>query len=530
MKKIISILLCIALLSAFGTCFASAAGRIYYFDAAGSDANEGTASSPWRSVDGHDYSIGPGTQFLFRCGGTYDVCATLSVSGTADDPVVIGAWGEGDKPVLTCSGRKNVLTLLDCDHITVRDVEITAHEGGGIWIDTLQKQSKGFLIDNVTFRDMQNDRVMTSRDDFSSGAAAARAAVMVKGLPARSLYPVNDLTITNCEVYDAGNGMIVWGANKEADYNAAIDPVFDKGVRIENCAFHDMDAEAIVLGMCAGAFVTNCSAIRTCQGRGVDADGEVLYYTAPMWFWGSIDSTFDHCEIAYSENVGDGMAVDFDTYSHRCTYQYIYSHDNMRFMCNNPRLDGHYDNTVRYCLSVNDNRGSARVAVPSTKNEYGFRFYNNTIVNCADLLVIGMHSGLFANNIIVNRKGTRVEFDTFSRLSRGNTITANAYHGSFLPIGDLSGRYVDPRFAGTDMHDAQSFALSDRSPLIGKGIAVEDELTEDFFGNPLQGMPNIGCYAGAGVPSDACERHTTLRDLFVSVIGYLRAAMERLFH
>jgi hypothetical protein len=144
--------------------------------------------------------------------------------------------------------------------------------------------------------------------------------------------------------------------------------------------------------------------------------------------------------------------------------------------------------------------------------------------------VIGMHSGLFANNIIVNRKGTRVEFDTFSRLSRGNTITANAYHGSFLPLGDLSGRYVDPRFAGTDMHDAQSFALSDRSPLIGKGIAVEDELTEDFFGNPLQGRPNIGCYAGAGVPSDACERHTTLRDLFVSVIGYLRAAMERLFH
>ena len=92
------------------------------------------------------------------------------------------------------------------------------------------------------------------------------------------------------------------------------------------------------------------------------------------------------------------------------------------------------------------------------------------------------------------------------------------------------GGYVDPRFAGTDMHDAQSFALSDRSPLIGKGIAVEDELTEDFFGNPLQGRPNIGCYAGAGVPSDACERHTTLRDLFVSVIGYLRAAMERLFH
>ena len=530
LKKAVCILLCTTLLSVFGTCFACAAGRVYCYDAvAGDDANEGTESSPWKSVDGHDYTITPGTQFLFKRGGTYDVCATLSVSGTADAPIVIGAYGEGDKPVLTCAGRQNVLTLLDCDYITVRDVEITAHDGGGIWIDTREKASRGFVIDNVTFRDMQNDRVMTSRDDFSSGAAGARAALMVKGLPARTLYPVCDLTITDCEVYDAGNGMIIWGANREPNYEIAIDPVFDTGVRIENCAFHDMDAEAIVLGMCDSAYVTNCSAIRTCQGRGVDENGEILYFTAPMWFWGSVDSTFDHCEIAFSGNVGDGMAVDFDTYSHRCTYQYIYSHDNMRFMCNNPRLDGHHDNTVRYCLSVNDNRGSARVAVPSTKNEYGFRFYNNTIVNCANLFVIGMHSGLFANNIIVNTDGTRVKFDAFSRLLRGNRITANAYYGSILPLGDPAGRYVDPLFAGTDTADPQSFVLCDRSPLLGKGIAIEDDLTEDFFGNPLTGAPNVGCYAGAGVPSDVRPRHTALHNLIAFLVGYLRAEWDRLF-
>ena len=529
MKRAICILLSAALLAAFAVFFASAAGRAYYYDAAaGNDANDGTKASPWKSVDGHDYTITAGTQFLFKCGGTYDVCATLSVSGTADAPIVIGAWGEGKKPVLTCTGNRSVLTLIDCDYITVRDVEITAHDGGGIWIDTLQKESRGFTIDNVTFHDMQNDRVMTSRDNFAAGAAGARAAVMVKGLPARTLFPVHDLTITNCEVFDAGNGMIIWGANKEPNYETAIDPVFDQGVRIENCAFHDMDAEAIVLGMCAGAFVTNCSAIRTCQGRGVDENGEILYFTAPMWFWGSVDSTFDHCEIAYSDNVGDGMAVDFDTYSHRCTYQYIYSHDNMRFMCNNPRLDGHYDNTVRYCLSVNDNRGSARVASPSRQNEYGFRFYNNTIVNCANLFVIGMRNGLFANNIIVNTDGTRVKFDAFSRLSRGNTITANAYYGSILPLGDLTGRYVDPLFAGTDMHDPQSFVLCDRSPLLGKGIAVDDDLAEDFFGNPLTGRRNIGCYAGAGVRSDVLPRRTALHNLLAFLRGFLLEMWERI--
>ena len=504
---------------------AYAVGRAYYYDAvSGSDAGDGTEVSPWKTIYGHDYSaIAPGTQFLFKCGGVYDVCTSLTCSGAADAPIVIGAWGTGDKPVLTCSGWHNVLELIDCDYITIRDLEITAHDGGGIWIDTLQKESVGITIDNVTFHDMQNDRVMTSRDNFSAGAAGARAAVMVKGLPARTLYPVHDLTITNCEIYDTGNGTIIWGANREPDYTTAIEPVFDMGVRIEHCRYHDMDAEAIVLGMCDGAWVSDCSAIRTCQGRGVDANGEVLYYTAAMWFWGSVNSTFDHCEIAYSANVGDGMAVDFDTYSHRCTYQYIYSHDNVRFMCNNPRLDGHHDNCVRYCLSVNDNGGSARMSSPRTQNEIGVHFYNNTIVNCADMFIIGMRDGLFVNNIFVNMPGTRVQFDDFTRLSRRNTIRGNCYFGCILPVGDLFGRYTDPLFAGDDFGDPQSFVLSDRSPLLGKGVPVEDDLTEDFFGNALSERTNIGCYAGAGVQSDRRTHHMTPLEWLRSLALLLRS-------
>lgn len=518
MKRLLSVFLCVCLVLPFAFVSANAVGRAYYFDAAaGSDTGDGTAASPWKTIYGHDYSaIAPGTQFLFKCGGVYDVSTSLTCSGTQDAPIVIGAWGAGDKPVLTCSGWRNVLELIDCDYITVRDLEITAHDGGGIWIDTREKESVGVTIDNVTFHDMQNDHVMTSRDNFAAGAAGARAAVMVKGLPARTLYAVRDLTITNCEIYDTGNGTIIWGANREANYEVAIDPVFDTGVRIENCRYHDMDAEAIVLGMCDGAWVSNCSAIRTCQGRGVDENGEVLYYTAAMWFWGSVNSTFDHCEIAWSANVGDGMAVDFDTYSHRCTYQYIYSHDNVRFMCNNPRLDGHHDNTVRYCLSVNDNGGSARMASPRTQNEIGVHFYNNTIVNCADLFVIGMRDGLFVNNIFINSPGTRVKYDGFTRLIRHNTIRGNCYFGSIAPLGDLFGLYRDPLFAGSDPIDPASYMLSARSPLIGRGVPVDDGLTEDFFGNPLGERANIGCYAGAGVQSDR-------RPHIMSPLEWLRA-------
>ena len=138
----------------------------------------------------------------------------------------------------------------------------------------------GIVIDNVYFTDMQNYRV-TSRDDFSNGASGARAAVMVKGLPARSRYAVNELTIKNCEVYNCGNGFIIWGSwNDKQEWwcenEEDIDPVFNEGLLIEGCYLHEMDAEAVLVGMCDGALVTNCRAINSCQGPGTDENGVTI--------------------------------------------------------------------------------------------------------------------------------------------------------------------------------------------------------------------------------------------------------------
>ena len=272
---------------------------------------------------------------------------------------------EGEKPLLYTNNKTEVFKLFDCSYITISNLHIKAENGGGIWIDTLNQTSEGIIIDNVYFTDMQNYKVH-SRDDFSNGAAAARAAVIVKGLPARSRYAVNDLTIRNCEVYNCANGFMIWGSWNDSQTpwceEDEIDPVYNTGLLIEKCYFHEMDAEAVIVGMCDGALVTNCRAINCCQGEGVDENGEIEYFTAAMWFWGSENSTIQYCEIAGQKNVGDGMAIDFDSHTNNCTYQYIYSHDNMRFMCNNANYSGQHNNTVRYCLSVNDGGGRSKTS------------------------------------------------------------------------------------------------------------------------------------------------------------------------
>lgn len=513
MKKINKILCFLVAFSLAFSCagiFSYAAENdknYYYIDSVdGDDLNSGTdINSPVKTIWGiKNLEIKAGTHFLFKNGGEYDCAVTLSSCGTKENPIVISSYGEGEKAVLKTNEKTEVLRLFDCSYITVSDLHIKAPNGGGIWIDTLDQTSEGIVIDNVYFTDMQNYRV-TSRDDFSNGAAGARAAVMVKGLPARSRYAVNDLTIKNCEVYNCGNGFMIWGSWNDqqawwCENEEDIDPVYNEGLLIEGCYFHEMDAEAVIVGMCDGALVTNCRAINCCQGPGTDENGEILYYTAAMWFWGSENSTIQYCEIAGQKNVGDGMAVDFDSHSNNCTYQYIYSHDNMRFICNCPNYSGHNNNTVRYCLSVNDNGGRSRLSV--NPGEHGLKFYNNTIVNCADFYMIDMYDSVIANNIIAPAEGCVVVCDAADYFRDGNVFAGNCYYNTVNPFCDLGSKNTVPGFVSSNLTSIESFMLSADSPLIGAGIEVEgNDLTTDIFGNEITGN-NIGCYGADGEDSE----------------------------
>lgn len=507
--------------------FAQDETNYYYIDSiSGDDANSGTdIDQAVKTIAGlKDLVIGPGTHFLFRSGGQYECAVTLSSSGSKDNPIVISSYGEGEKPLLYTNERAEVFRLFDCSYITLSNLHIKAPNGGGIWIDTYNQTSVGITIDNVYFEDMQNYKVH-SRDDFSNGAVGARAAVIVKGLPAKSRYAVNDLTITNCEVYNCANGFIIWGSwndsqspwcEKEED----IDPIYNTGLLIKGCYFHEMDAEAVLVGMCDGALVTHCRAINCCQGEGLDENGNIEYFTAAMWFWGSENSTIQYCEIAGQKNFGDGMAVDFDSHTNNCTYQYIYSHDNIRFMCNCPNYSGHHGNTVRYCLSVNDNIGRATTA-SGASGEHEFSFYNNTIINCGEFQFRNIYNAYIANNIIVPINGSTIAYDI--NKSRNNVFENNCYYNVMTPLVDIGAVNIKPGFAGTDYTDPESFKLSAGSPLIGAGVSIPGT-DVDFYGNTIDSV-NIGCYGGTGTDTEYQPE-----GFFERIIRIIRNIFETLKH
>ena len=537
LKKTVSIMLTICIMISAISIVALATGtKTYYIDSInGDDAN--SAMSPEdavKTINGLKLDdVKPGDAFLFRNGGTYTEPIYINGwQGTKDNPIVISSYGEGAPAILRTDLKTEVITLVDCSYITVSNLEITAPNGGGIWVNTVNQTSEGITIDNIYFHDMPNGKVET-RSDCQSGAAVARAAVMVKSFPKASRFPVNDLTISNCEVSNIANGFIIWGSwneegNAWVEDPKDIDPVFNEGLLITDCYLHDMDAEAILIGMCDGALVTDCRMIDTCQGEGLDENGEIQFFTAACWFWGSVNSTVQYCEIAGQKNYGDGMSVDFDSYSHNCTYQYIYSHDNMRFMCNNPRYDGHQGNTVRYCLSINDNGGRSTTAV-GKEGEFGLNFYNNTIINSSPFHLKNMYNSLVANNIFVMESGATFAYDA-DNIFRGNVITNNCFYNALTPLVATNSINTIPGFAGTDTDDILSFILSQDSPLIGAGIEIDGAPETDFYGNKITSN-NIGCYGGDGadVPYQAEYKLERLIRFFKNIIETILHEIVNIF-
>ncbi len=98
----------------------------------------------------------PGDALLFERGGRWetdqsDALKLWNLSGTADDPIMIGAYGSGSTPVID-GHRENVrpVSLRDARHVTVQDLDIRNHKyGAGVRV----RGCSNILIRRCSVRD-----------------------------------------------------------------------------------------------------------------------------------------------------------------------------------------------------------------------------------------------------------------------------------------------------------------------------------------------------------------------------------------
>ncbi len=104
MRSVFRSILFIALAFSFadeGLC------TIYYVSAIGNDSNSGTSpAQAWRTVQRAQQvagSLQPGDQVLFERGGVYPGQLTITSSGSANNPIQISAYGNGERPIISGS-------------------------------------------------------------------------------------------------------------------------------------------------------------------------------------------------------------------------------------------------------------------------------------------------------------------------------------------------------------------------------------------------------------------------------------------
>lgn len=352
-----------------------------------------------------------------------------------------------------------------------------------------------------------------------------------------------DIKITNCYVRDVHRaGICVGYTYQHSRFNGAA--ISDEtartyghtGLVMENNYVKDVGNDGIVAMYAYRPLVQNNVADRCGADFDVKNGGYPSYYgyvCAGIWPWKCKDGLFQYNEGFDTVNNQDGMPWDID-YSDGTVYQYNYSHNNgggCIMFCGGEAYRG----TFRYNISQNDLKGFLNLS-GNPKGEV----YNNVFYVDGDLSTKihnpGFHNGtgVMRNNIFYNvssaepdETGTGATDEPMKKTQ--DTWQNNIFYGydERFELSDLHGdgnisadpKFVDPGKAPTSVllkdggmaavHDRsvyEGYKLQEDSPAINAGIFIKEMPENDFFGNPIGLLPDIGVFeSDAEEPDVALE-------------------------
>ncbi len=503
MKAALSVIIAIVMIMSISPLsFASNVGTTYYVDSVnGDDGNSGTsADSAWKTVEkASSVEYSAGDKILFKAGDSFVGQFDAKGSGTEENPITLGAYGDVEKlgkPALTVNDDKAVIRIVDLSYWTIDGLDISAPNGMGIFVSCEKSEMRGITIENCSIHDIFQCRV-------ESQAVFWHASIAIWTIGAGHL---RDVTIRNIDIKDCGYGIYITGNSAENANGYFVSPEesYLKNLLCENLSINNVFYDGIIISSVYNSTVRNCKII--------NASLYDDFATAPIWMSHSKKVTVEHCEIAGSTNTKDGMAIDFDGWVTDSTVQYVYSHDNVRFMQNCVYDDEtqNRNNTVRYCLSVNDNKALNNAAQllggkNATVGMTNFKFYNNTIIDGGDYDFSNLVDATIANNVFISSKAVGKIQVTRKNSIAGvhkfdGVMTNNCFINYTIPMAAKNNTMAYAGFVGGDLYDINSYILSASSPLIGKGIQVEENMGEqDYYGNPLGNTHNIGCFDSQGI-------------------------------
>lgn len=291
-------------------------GTIYYVDSEnGNDTNngtsEGTAFQTIEKINSIEFQ--PGDQILFKCGGTWTGALMPKGSGEEGNPITIGSYGEGPKPVLMPGEdwtddsyipnyinkantvisnvvTNNVITFYNQEHWVVKDLELYDPRGEAGGFDPSQYYNRkyyyrailmgakdvgdlyGFTFDNLTIHGFRGDN---SNNGKGSGGIHVQIWSDLYDSSKRVPTAIHDITVENCTMYNVGRSGFnffspwttrvdqgdgdEWGLFGYAGYGEWYP---NKNITIRNNIIYNIDGDGILIDNCENVLVEHNTVYR----------------------------------------------------------------------------------------------------------------------------------------------------------------------------------------------------------------------------------------------------------------------------
>ncbi|MGE5411812.1 MAG: right-handed parallel beta-helix repeat-containing protein, partial [Clostridiales bacterium] len=211
MRRFYNFFLKLTLLSLLIGYFTTAGfAATYYVSNTGNDANSGLSSSlPWKSISKvNSMSFMAGDQILFQRGNSFYGTLINNSGGTAGSPITYGAYGTGEKPIIT--------------GFTV--ITGWTNEGGGIYSKVITSESPTNMVtvDGVNTamgRYPNSSYLIYESCNGSNSITDNELGTTTNWTGAEAVIRKNDWTLDRCLITNHSGGTLTY-SNKGTSQNA----------------------------------------------------------------------------------------------------------------------------------------------------------------------------------------------------------------------------------------------------------------------------------------------------------------------
>jgi hypothetical protein len=485
----------------------------YYVDAQhGNDTNNGTSpKSAWQSLNKvNATTFQPGDSILLKAGCAWEGQLWPKGSGREGEPIHLGSYGSGAKPLIRGNGQvEDAVLLKNQEYWEIENLEITnvgerkaVRRGVHLALDNFG-EAHHLVVRGMTIHDV------SGRDDSkSNGGITITADGETK--PSRFV----GLLIEDNHIYHVDrNGISSWSDRWErSKWFPSL------GVVVRGNTLEDIGGDGIMIAATDGALIEK-NVVGNANQR---SEG----YNIAIWSWSADNTVIQYNEAYGTKGERDGEGFDSDWNSRNTLIQYNYSHDNeggFLLICNEGGHSaaenlGNIGTIVRYNISQNDRNRGFTLSGPVKDTQ----IYNNTIYvgegHSVDLVLLTDWNGWpreteFSNNIFYAQGEARLgqgierakdghhtsaagwgesqgtEFDSnvyFGNISAGKEVTVpKACNDGHAQTNDPE--FVDPGKGALGRATLEGYALKSESKARESGKRIANDGGKDFWGAGLEG-------------------------------------------